>query len=65
MVCDINRLQKPAVLTQPKEKPEVVSMDENAQPQIEVVAQNDEAKEEAPAEETAPDSEETAPATEE
>lgn len=53
MVCDINRIAKPAVLTQPKVKPEVVSMDETAEasePKIEVVASND-----APAQEEASD----------
>ncbi len=45
MVCDINRIAKPAVLTQPKAKPEVVTMDEGVSeeaPKIEVVASNDE-----------------------
>ena len=43
LVCDINRIAKPAVLTQPKVKPEVVSMDEEPTdaPKIEVVASND------------------------
>ena len=43
LVCDINRIPKPAVLTQPKVKPEVVSMEEEPSeaPKIEVVASND------------------------
>ncbi len=58
MVCDINRIQKPAVLTQPKAKPEVVSMDEEAQPKVETVAENEASAEEAPAEGTSEKTEE-------
>jgi hypothetical protein len=54
MVCDINRIAKPAVLTQPKAKPEVVTMDDAASeeeaPKIEVVAANDEPAQAEPSE---------------
>ena len=52
MVCDINRIAKPAAPTQPKVNPEVVTMDDHAEsePKIEVVASND-----APAQEESSD----------
>ena len=58
MVCDINRIAKPAVLTQPAVKPEVVSMADDAEeeeaPKIELVPTEEAPAEEAPAAEEAP-----------